>query len=89
MRNFILLYLISIFSLFYFQVSEAKTTAYDQYGKKTGSYKTTGSTTTKYNKYGQKEATYKKNGSTTTSYDKSGRKTGSYKTSGWFYNNFL
>ena len=34
MRKLILLYLVSIISFFYFQVSEAKTTSYDQYGKK-------------------------------------------------------
>ena len=81
MKKIILSFLICIFALMSFQVAEAKT-SYDKYGKKTGSYKTSGSTTTKYNKYGQKEATYKKSGSTTTSYDKSGRKTGSYRTSG-------
>lgn len=55
---------------------------YDKYGRKTGSYKTSGSTITKYNKYGQKESFYNTNRNITDVYDSYGLKTGSYKTNG-------
>ena len=36
-------------------------TSYDQYGNKTGSYKTRGNITTQYDRYGNKTGTYKTN----------------------------
>lgn len=55
------------------------TDIYDQYGHKTGSYKTNGNTITQYDKYGHKTGSFKTNGNTTTEYDRYGHKTGSYK----------
>ena len=40
-------------------------TAYNQYGSKTGSYRTNGSTTTTYDRYGSRTGSYKTNGNTT------------------------
>ena len=60
MKKIFLSFLIITFSFLACQVSEAKTTSYDKYGRKTGSYKTTGNTTTSYDRYGSKTASYKK-----------------------------
>ena len=49
--------------------------SYDSYGRKTGSYRTSGSTTTSYDKYGRKTGTIKHTSSGYTTYDNMGRKT--------------
>ena len=70
--------------------------SYHSYGRKTGSYRTSGSTTTSYDKYGHKTGTikqissgyadrrtetYRTNSSGKTNvYDSTGRRTGSYRT---------
>ena len=53
---------------------------YNQYGSKTGSYRTNGSTTTSYDKYGRKTDSFKTDSTgRTTQYDRYGKKVGSFK----------
>lgn len=54
---------------------------YNQYGSKTGSYKTNpNGTTTSYDKYGRKTGLFKTDSTgRTTQYDRYGRKVGSFK----------
>ena len=52
---------------------------YNQYGSKTGSYRTNGSTTTTYDRYGSRTGSYKTNGNTTTKYDQYGSRQGTIK----------
>ncbi len=52
---------------------------YNQYGSKTGSYRTNSSTTTTYDRYGSRTGTYKTNGNTTTKYNQYGSKQGTIK----------
>ena len=54
--------------------------SYDSYGRKTGSYRTSGSTTTSYDKYGRKTGTIKQTSSGYATYDNMGRKTSTVKT---------
>ena len=78
--------LFSILLLFVFlflaaNISDAAVNSYDQYGRKTGSYKTgSNGVTTKYDQYGRKTGSFKKDSSgRITEYDRYGRKVGSYK----------
>ena len=56
--------------------------SYDQHGKKTGSYKKSGTTINQYDRHGKKTGSLRETSSGYVAYDKDGTKTGSYKTRG-------
>ena len=61
--------------------------SYDSYGRKTGSYRTSGSTTTSYDKYGRKTGTIKQTSSGYATYDNMGRKTSTV-SARWIHNRY-
>lgn len=67
-------FVVFIFTCFLLAESAFAGNIYNNYGYKTGSFKTNGDTTTIYNRYGSRTETYKTNGDTTIKYDKYGSK---------------
>ena len=75
MKNFVLSLFLIVFLFLTTNICESAVNSYDQYGRKTGSYRETSSGFNSYDKYGTKTGS---NG-VTTKYDQYGRKTGSFK----------